>query len=221
MAVLIRFKFTLVALVTLIGFAIASDSYWHPLPELWRQWLGYAPMNLLDLQWHRLLTSLTLTAGEWKFIASAVMLAFTVGIAESRYGTWQTAKLFFTSHLAVLVSLSLLVLVGARHFHWDLAVQLVESRDVGPSAGYYGCLGAVLTMLPRKAAVASMVGITFILVARLIVSLGRLPDDPSVVSADMAHLVALPLGSRLANRGYVRILGRTKEMIGAVSTADS
>ncbi|MGI9472927.1 MAG: rhomboid family intramembrane serine protease [Rubripirellula sp.] len=203
MASLSRFKFTLCASITLIVVAVASDSYWRPLPKAWREALGFAPTNLLDLQWHRLLTSLLLTAGEWKFLASALMLAFSLGIAEARFGTWQTVKLFFTSHLAVLVALSLLVLGVSVSLQTDWAIQLSESRDIGPSAGYYGCLGAILALLSKSARVPIFIGIETVLAARLMYSIGRLPEDPSVVSADIAHLVAFPLGMCLASWGFV------------------
>ena len=199
-----KYGFTILSLVALAAFAIASDSYWNPLSDEWRQWLGFAPKNLLDFQWQRLFTSLILTAGEWKFIASFVMFGFCVGSVERVYGTWRTLRLFLTSHLTVLLTLSAVILVAALAFQSDWATRLATTRDIGPSAGYYGCLGAVLTRWPSRISLPSFALIGAILVVRLSVSASQMPDDPSVFSADAAHLLALPLGVMLAVGGYVQ-----------------
>lgn len=199
-----NYGFTISALIALAAFSIASDSYWNPLSDQWRQTLGFAPKNLLDFQWHRLITSLVLTAGEWKFIASFVMLGFCVGTAEKAYGTRRALRLFLASHLAVLLTLSAVVLVAAVAFQSDWATRLATTRDIGPSAGYYGCLGAILTRWPFKIALPGFALIITVLVLRLSVSASQMPDDASVFSADLAHLLALPLGVVLAAGGFVQ-----------------
>lgn len=201
-----NYGFTISAVIALAAFSIASDSYWNPLSDQWRQTLGFAPKNLLDFQWHRLFTSLVLTAGEWKFIASFVMLGFCVGSVEKAYGTWRVFLLFLASHLAVLLTFSAVVLVATFTFQSDWATRLATTRDIGPSAGYYGCLGAILTRWPFKISLPGFALIIIVLVLRLSMSASRMPDDASVFSADLAHLLALPLGVVLAAGGFVQPL---------------
>lgn len=199
-----RYRFTTAATVMLLGFAFSSQSIWQPLHEAWRDWLGFAPTNLLNFQWQRLLTSLLLTAGGWKFAASLVMLIVCVGLAERRYGTLATMKLFLTTHLLVLITISAIVLVVTTFISSPSLLALAKGRDIGPSAGYYGCLGALLLSLPSKGKQVGFLCVLSILLIRLAYSTTHLPEDAAVVSADIAHLLALPLGSFLAWCGYVK-----------------
>jgi len=197
-----RYRFTIATTALLLGFAIASDSCWHALDDTWRDWLGFAPTNLLDLKWQRFLTSLSLTAGGWRFLASIVMLTSCVGMTERFFGTFATMKLFLTCHLTVLAALSVAVLLIATFNSSPSILALTNGHDVGPSAGYYGCLGAVLMGLPSLSRRPVFLCVLLILLIRLVISLGHLPEGATIVSADVAHLLALPLGASLAQLGY-------------------
>ncbi|MDB4664654.1 rhomboid family intramembrane serine protease [bacterium] len=205
-----RYRFTTAATVVLLGFALCSESSWQPLDETWRDWIGFAPTNLLDFQWQRLLTSLLLTAGGWRFAASLVMLAACVGLTERCYGTPATIKLFLTSHLLVLITISVTVLVLATNVSSPSILALAKGRDIGPSAGYYGCLGAILMSSQSLGKRLCILCVLSILLVRLTISTAGLPEDASVVSADIAHLLALPLGGFLAWCGYVSPLPDTQ-----------
>ncbi|HBV64494.1 MAG TPA: hypothetical protein DEF45_15905 [Rhodopirellula sp.] len=179
---------------------------WQPLDETWRNWLGFAPTHLLDFQWQRLLTSLLLTAGGWKFAASMVMLTVCVGLAERCYGTLATIKLFLTTHLLVLITISIIVIVLTTFISSASLLALAEGRDVGPSAGYYGCLGGLLLSLPSRGKHLGFLFVLSILLIRLALSTTHLPENAAVVSADLAHLLAVPLGGCLSRCGYVKPL---------------
>jgi len=71
---------------------------------------------------------------------------------------------------------------------------LAKARDVGPSAGYFGCLGLALAALPRPARGRVLAAVLVLLAARFAGSFIRVPDGGRQISADSAHLVALPLG---------------------------
>jgi membrane associated rhomboid family serine protease len=200
---LTRYPFTTAATLLLLGFAVSSQSIWQPLDVSWREWLGFAPTNLLDFQWQRLLTSLFLTAGSWKFLASLVMLTVCVGLAECCYGTLATMKLFLTTHLLVLITISVIVVLLATCISSPAFLALAKGRDIGPSAGYYGCLGALLLSLPSTTKRVVFLFVWSILLVRLAVSMTNLPEDAAVVSADIAHLLALPLGGFLTWCGYM------------------
>ena len=73
---------------------------------------------------------------------------------------------------------------------WDWFIE----RDVGPSAGYLGCLGLWCAALPRtksRVAVLAVVGVVF--------ATTQLPGPVGIsveakASADLAHLIAVPAG---------------------------
>ena len=199
--------FTLISLVCLTGFAIASDSYRRPLGEDWRQCLGFAPVSLVSLQAYRILTCLVLTAGAGKFFASLVMLGFSVGMVESQVGTARTIKLFFTAHIAVLLIFSMLIVLPADYLGGSAAKLLANTYDVGPSAGYYGCLGGTIALYFNRQQLSFLAAGIVILAGRLCLSASGLAEDPSVVSADIAHLIALPLGWFATQRGYLQANG--------------
>ena len=71
---------------------------------------------------------------------------------------------------------------------------LLSVLDVGPSAGYYGCLGVAIAGLQTKRRTALTVVIVVVLTARLTWSTMHLPDEGRMMSADLAHLVAFPMG---------------------------
>lgn len=173
------------------------------MDDTWRDWLGFAPTNLLDFKWQRFLTSSLLTAGGWKFMASILMLTLCAGMTERLYGTFATMKLFLTCHLTVLAALSVALLLVATFNSSPSILALTNAHDVGPSAGYYGCLGAILMWLPLISRRSVFLCVLSILLIRLIISVGHLPEGATVVSADVAHLLALPLGASLTWLGYI------------------
>jgi len=193
-------RFTAMLVLTTTVFALWTDSCGAKLSPSWRQWLGFAPINIIDLQWQQSLTSLVVTAGEWKFLQSILMLTLAVGFCEAVYGTWLTVKLFFASHLVVVLALSLLIVLPAHYAGTQWGTALAMHHDVGPSAGYYGCLGAALASVSTRWRASIMATLLCVLIARLAISFSNLPNHAGVVSADLSHLMALPLGFVAARR---------------------
>jgi hypothetical protein len=150
---------------------------------------------------------LVLTAGAGKFFASLVMLGFSVGLVESQVGTARTIKLFFTTHIAVLLILSILIVLPADYLGLAAAKLLANTYDVGPSAGYYGCLGGAIALYFNRQQLSFLAAGIVVLAGRLCLSASGLAEDPSVVSADIAHLIALPLGWFATQRGYLQADG--------------
>lgn len=198
--------FTAFLLLTTTLFALGTDSASTQLDPSWRRWLGFSPLNLVDLAWQQTLTSLVVTAGEWNFLQSALMMTIAVGCCEFVYGTWTAIRLFFASHLIVVVGMSLLIILPAHFAGADWGTALATQHDVGPSAGYYGCLGVVLGSLNARWRNPTVVALLIILVGRLAISFSHLPNHASVVSADLSHLAALPLGLLAVRVRFVRPL---------------
>ena len=84
---------------------------------------------------------------------------------------------------------------------------LANTYDVGPSAGYYGCLGGAIALYFNRQQLSFLAAGIVILAGRLCLSASGLAEDPSVVSADIAHLIALPLGWFATQRGYLQANG--------------
>lgn len=189
-----RLPFTLVMLVALIGFGIYGQTHIGPLDADLHRGAGYSTRLLLEGELYRLLTSLFFTAGGWKFYASLLMFAGAVGWMEWSCGTRRAMLAFFCIHLLTLLIMSLgisLPLAAIESLHGKL---LYSVRDVGPSAGYYGCLGfAVADMKSGKKRLIA-ISILLLLLARGTYSGLHLPQQGHGLAADVAHLIAFPLG---------------------------
>lgn len=199
-ATLRRFPFTItiVVIVALVGMSTAShlDALHPTLLERF----GFAPRHLPRGELLRLATCVFLTHGGRAFYQSLAMLAVCVGWCEKRVGTWKTLLAFWGVHLATLLVQSLLLAIPLHRLDLWWGRLLAIEHDVGPSAGYYGCLGLVCQKQspPRRLWLLSIIG--GILIARVAWSaLGSAPRASSL-SADVAHLIAFPLGVALAKR---------------------
>ncbi|MCA9178095.1 MAG: hypothetical protein KDB14_26710 [Planctomycetales bacterium] len=187
-----RLPFTLAMLTALIGFGIYGETHVGPLHPNVHHVVGYSPRLLLDGEVHRLLTSLFFTAGGWKFYVSLLMFGGVVGWMEWFRGTYRTMLAFFGCHLlTLLVMLGIILpLAATESLHGTL---LYSVRDVGPSAGYYGCLGCITVGASARGRLVP-IGIVVLLLARLAHSGLLLPQQGLALAADVAHAIAFPLG---------------------------
>ncbi|QDU92532.1 rhomboid family intramembrane serine protease [Lignipirellula cremea] len=182
----------LLAAAMIVG-AVISQSHYQELAETWLAALGFSPQHLIKGDAHRLFTSLFLTAGGARFYASLLMLVLIVGAAERRHPSLTVALVFLGVHLTTLLALSLLALAmdWRGSYYGEL---LAEARDVGPSAGYYGCLGLALHGLPQRYRSLVAGAACLMLVIRLLYAIAFLPEEGRQLNADVAHLIALALG---------------------------
>lgn len=200
-----RVPFTIVMLVVIAAVGLTTATHVDRLRPSLLQRFGFAPFHLgLD---HlrtgdlvRLLTSVFLTLGGWLFYWSLAMIAVCVGLAEKRVGTWRTMLTFWGIHLATLLIQSLLLAIPAPRLDLLWLNLLQTEHDVGPSAGYYGCLGLVCQKQSEPSRHRLLAIIGGILLARLIWAALAPHDRHSPLAADMAHLIAFPLGVALAKR---------------------
>jgi hypothetical protein len=186
------FTMTMALLVTVIGLATAT--HLDRLEPALMKRFGFAPFHLPQGEFFRLGTSAFLTLGGWSFYQSLAMLSACVGLAEWRAGTWRTAVTFWGVHLATLTMLSLLFAFPT--FDRDVlgGKLLAAEHDAGPSAGYYACLGLFCQkQSPRRSRWLYCV-VAGLLIVRLVWSALTPPPRPSPLGADLAHLIAFPLG---------------------------
>ena len=188
-----RLRLTLLLSGALIFGGIVSHSIMAGLSEVWCLRWGHSPAILLDGGWLRLITSLVLTAGGEKFFASLAMLAACVGVAEYRCGTMRSFLTFFGTHIVTLL-LQLLLIQAAASLGTHVGQLLMHTCDVGPSAGYYGCLGLVVAKASPTMRVYVLGGVLAVLVGGGYWSYALLPESAQTLSADLAHAIAFPIG---------------------------
>lgn len=189
----LRVPFTLVNVLLLAAAAIWSRTATSVMPAEGVVRYGFAPSDLLGKEWSRAFTSVYFTGGAVTFWMAAILLMALLGATEALWGSRRVAALFVGSHLlTVLAVLALAAALMAGGV--SLGSLLYGVRDVGPSAGYVGCLGALLLALPprwRRWALALAAG-------SLLFALGQTlaaPVEEAVeISAAVTHVFALVFG---------------------------
>lgn len=193
-----RIPFALALLLAMIGVAWLSGAHLQPLEPSWLARLGFASSDLLSLEFERIAISAVATHGGAVFWRALLAVALFVGAAEWRFGTRRTALLFSASHVLTLLVLAPLVALGLAAWQPMLARLLHTTRDVGPSAGYFGCLALLCFGLPARSKRWAGIAIETLLCATLAGSWARTQVDPVDLSAALAHAVAFPIGWALA-----------------------
>jgi hypothetical protein len=189
-----RLPFTLGMIILLLVVAWGTHSYFQELEKLWVNRLGFAPRDLWFFRWERLFVSAVVTSGGSTFWFSLGMVAFSSGVAEWKTSSLRAAITFWGVQLVTLLLESLIFLLPLHKFGFVQARAVFFLRDVGPSAGYMGSLGLITTFLPKPWRWMTFGAILILLIVALF-----LPPRPGEtqalkLSADLAHLIAFPLG---------------------------
>ena len=207
--ILRRLPFTL-TMLTLLGLtAILTNTQFATISNKWLDRLGFAPLDLLVLDLGRLITSALVTAGGRVFWEALGMVAFAIGLSEWLTGSRRAALTFWGVHFSTLLIESLVVALPMHWFGMALGSLAALSRDVGPSAGYFGALGLVSAHLKYPWNLLSG-GAIFIALEFALLHVSGNNNLGLEVSADIAHVIAFPLGwysSKLVNKdeGYTTI----------------
>ncbi len=191
---LFRVPFTVIAIGGLTIRAIRTNTTSGELPQRVLQRVGFAPRDLLLFGWHRLISSAMFTHGGVEFWGGLFMIGLAVGFTEWISGTVRAFATFWGVHLVTLLAESLLIALPLQLAGLHFGTQLSDIRDVGPSAGYFGALGLACALLPRPWRYVAAAGVLGYLLAT-----AAMPPEPGEVlalklSADLAHLIAFPLG---------------------------
>lgn len=190
-----RLPLTLATLVVVFVVHGVVESHFGSQAVSWRQAFGLAPADLVGREWYRLVTSFLVTGADLSFYLSVLMLAGCLGSAEWLCGSKRTLLTFLGVHLVTLLGIWLLIA-------WPLATMgviggrlLFYTRDVGPSAGYYGCLGLAVAVSQPKLRSGLGMAILVLLLVRVVWSWLELPEQGQRLTADLAHLISFPLGA--------------------------
>ncbi|MCB0098744.1 MAG: hypothetical protein KDE46_23580 [Caldilineaceae bacterium] len=188
-----RLRFTLVMLLLLSIIAVWSETHSARLVPALLARFGFSVADFWSWRWERLITSALITHGARAFWGALLMIGVAVGRAEWQTGTRRTFLLFWGAHLLTLL---LLALVAAPLNQLNIGGIALDAtvRDVGPSAGYMACLGLAIATFPHPWHRIVALCVLAALVAMLFIP-PQADLDPTVkLFADLAHLIAFPLG---------------------------
>ncbi len=189
-----RFPFTLFTLTLLAVAAWVTETVTGKMTADVINRLGFAPRDLFNLDLWRMITSLLVTDGSRTFWLALLMVFITVGSAEWLAGTLHTILTFWGVHLLTLAIQSLLIVWPMHLFGFNITTALLLARDVGPSAGYFACFGLALYYIMKPWNWIISLIIFASLAVSFTQSLTSRPISILELSADMAHLIAFPLG---------------------------
>ncbi len=194
--------FTLLMASGLIIAAVLSDSLTEPLSAAWQDRIGFASSDLFTWGWERIFTSAMVTSGgKWFWMPFGLMLGLT-SIAEWLSGSRKTALAFWLSHLGATIGESLLTGLVVQFTSSGLLHQLHNLRDVGPSAGYFGCIGLIVAHIPRPWKYLVSLAVVGGLIGGMVYS--AIHGAAIDVSAGLAHLLAFPIGFSCADGFFLK-----------------
>lgn len=196
-----RLPFTLTMRAGLFAAALVTNTAFQTITHHWLNRLGFAPNDLWYRRLERIVTSAWVTSGGISFWQAVFFIAFAVGLAEWLTGWKRAALTFWGIHFLTLILLSfLLSLAGDSLRSFGLEASQL-ARDVGPSAGYFACLGLVSARL--KHPWNWMSGGVLLLGFAVALTLPPGSGESAAVkfSADLAHLIAFPFGWLSAGLG--------------------
>lgn len=187
---LLRVKFTALTLAAMFALASLTTTFGSKLGRgVLREW-GWGPVDVTAGEVYRLISSALLTSGGAVFWMAVGMVVIMVGAAEWRFGSLRSGAVFWLGHVATLASLAVITRL-ARVVSGSESAAWIAGRDVGPSAGAFACLGLVVRSLRSRhqwLMGGAVVG------ALLVDALFLSGPGSSERSADVAHLIAFPLG---------------------------
>jgi hypothetical protein len=189
-----RIPFTLLTMAGLFIVALVTNTYIEQITHHWLNRTGFAANDLWYWRVERLFTSALVTTGGVVFWEALFFVASVVGLAEWMTGWRRTATTFWGVHLLALILLSVVMSLAAHQLR-NIGLEASElERDVGPSAGYFACLGLVSAMLKRPWNLVSGSILLLVFVAILFTPAAIGESAKLKLSADLAHLLAFPLG---------------------------
>lgn len=188
--VLARLPFTLLLEASILGVALALGLFDPEVGASFSARHGFGWTSLVEGRYLTLLTSTVLVDGPGQWLRIALLLTWSVGVLEWRAGTRWAVLVYSLTNLVSCLAAALLQ--GAVAALGGAELAFVQARDVGASAGAFGCLGAWIgSLAPPTGRRLAGLALVYVVLKPLLV--------PVPVS-DLTHAVALALGLALSAR---------------------
>lgn len=179
-----RLRFTLALELAVLAVALWLGLFDPVNAHRWIEREGFGWESLRAGRISTLFTSVLLVEGPSQWIRIAVLVAWAVGFYEWKRGSARCALVYLlTNTLSCLCA----ALVQGLCAAWaDPVPRFAELRDVGASAGAFGCAGALAIGLPRSLRRSALAGLLAYVALKPLLS-------PSPLS-DLTHAISLLLG---------------------------
>ena len=197
----ILLPFTTVLLLTILAASFLAHNMHGELDQEVATQVGHAPRHWWAGELLRLITSIPFTSDRMHLAVALVMTALCVGSCERWRGTFATIGIFLASHGLTLGVLAAALYVGHALAPTHSSRQLLDISDVGPSAGYYGCLGASLLASKRRSLLLSSCAVIGYLAVRVVLAWTSPAFQPHIFQTDLAHLIAFGIGGLILRYG--------------------
>jgi hypothetical protein len=194
--------------------ALVTNTYFEPITHHWLNRAGFSSNDLWYWRIERIATSALVTVGGSVFWEAILMVAVFVGTAEWLTGWQRTAATFWGVHLLALLLLSLIISLAEHQLRRIGLEADLLARDVGPSAGYFACLGLLSARLKRPWHWVSGGVLLVVFATALFLPAAAGESAQLKFSADLAHLLAFPLGwlsSRLGTQTSIHLIKAYEE----------
>jgi phosphatidylglycerol lysyltransferase len=160
--------------------------------------LGCAPADLFSSRAWCTITSIPFTWGGLAFLGLLPLVAASLGPCERVFGARRTAEIFLATHVFARFAEALLLRGLSPALGDAVAASLLAAPDAGPSAGCFGCIGALITRFRPARQVAAAVALALFLAA---ISFWR-PDpgfsEATLWISDLSHPTAALAGYAIA-----------------------
>lgn len=176
--------------------SLVHGTWSGPLADSVRTMFGHSPFHMANGAWGRILSSLFITGDPTHFFLAFAMISLCVGTLERQAGFWITTCSFLIAHLSTLLFQSGILLGIHAWIDQDWTGEWSRTLDVGPSAGYYGCLGvAIFRWKNSNCRWLAFVVLSILLLRWMVTATINLYG--SQFQSDMAHTIAFACGLAL------------------------
>lgn len=186
--------FTIILLIFIIGIGVRIKIHQNILAQHFVEKFGFSPKDLWNARLQQLFFSLFFTNNLRSFLQAVILIFVTVGLTELRGGTLNAILVFWGIHVATLIILSFFVIFPLYKLKIPWGKEIALVKDVGPSAGYFGCLGFMIQSFPVPWVWLLNCLIFFGLLFYSLMPPGREETPLIKQHADLAHIIAFILG---------------------------
>lgn len=203
-AALGRVRFTLsILVVILIVTLLTNPSFGEISPKMIDRW-GFAPRDLFDFGWHRLITSTFLVTNVRSFAQAILTIGLVGGLAEWVAGSRLTAAAFWATNLVSILLESLFFALPLYLIGSTFGKAVYMERGIGVSAAYFGLTAMVSALLPRPWRwLAASLTLGFIL-SNIVLPHPVSTHTPTRWMDVVAHVIAFVVGYYAPRWGHLR-----------------